>query len=536
MPVPASLRKPLYWLLALLLLVGVGFGVGAWLTWRHDHLPAVSLANQVPATADAVVWLDRMDVAARGLRRLTDRVAGARGVREALQLLADVDPLDREAVQGVGLRPDAGAVLFRWQGALWLALPVADPKGAQHVLTVLKHRGYGCEGQNPWQVLDRQGAHKQVAEMRLRDGMLLLAWPTGPKAASFGDYDAAAKRPTLTSGPGELHAQLQVAADGPELTAIHGLLGPANLVLGGLVDRVERLDADLQLDVAQPQLHVRLASKPGALADIADYHMRFLPEAPGALLDLGQLLPDETPLLFRARLNPALLALVPQALRDAFLPASTLGALHPALNGVDFQRTVLQVWDGQIAIVLLGVADDLPLDPGAWAQRSWRKDLRVGLAFSTHTDTEADAVVQAVRAAMETSADKPTTAQFRDWAGLAVANPDAPWWLLRHGRQLVLVSGHGEGDDLARVATGKFPDLHAAATAPVEKSLLDGAGRWAGVLVETPRIARALRRRGMPDYAVQLLAAVQSLAVAVSLDADALTLDVQLRPTVEVAP
>ena len=40
----------------------------------------------------------------------------------------------------------------------------------------------------------------------------------------------------------------------------------------------------------------------------------------------------------------------------------------------------------------------------------------------------------------------------------------------------------------------------------------------------------------MPDYIVQLLAAVQSVAVAVSLDADALTLDVQLRPAAEATP
>jgi hypothetical protein len=533
MSAPRQRRK---WLFALVVLAAIGFGVGAWLTWRHDHLPALPLAHQVPQQADAVVWLDRLDAAARGLRRLTDRVAGARGVREAMQMFAEVDLLDRDAVEKAGLRTDAGVVLFRWKGALWLALPVADDKGAAHVQTVLKRRGYTCVGQNPWQVMDRQDAQKPVAEMRVKENMLLLAWAIAEKPGTFADLDAAPKRQVLTGGAGEVHAQMQVVADGPELTALHGVLGPANLVLGGLIDRIERLDADLQLDAPQPALHVRMASKPGALADIADYHMRFLPDAPGALLDLGQLLPDETPLLLRARLNPAILGLVPQALRDALLPTSALGAWHPALNGVDFQRAVLQAWDGQVAAVLLGVADDTPLDPNAWTQRSWRKDLRFALAFSTHTDTEADTLQQAVRAALETSADKPTTAQFRDWSGFAIANPDAPWWLLRHGRHVVLVSGRGEGEDLERIASGKFPDLRAAATAPVEKALLDGAGRWLGALVETPRLARALRRRGVPDYAVKLLAAVQSVAVGVSLDADALSLDVQVRPSAEATP
>ena len=529
-------RSRRLWPWVLIVLAGAGFAIGAWLTWRHEHLPAVPVAQQVPQQADAVVWLDRLDAATRGMRRLTDRVPGARGIRDALQVLVDVDLMDREAVAKVGLRPDAGVALFRWRGVLWLALPVASEDGAQHILTVLKRRGYTCVGQNPWRIMDRQDVHAQVAEMRLSDGTALLQWPIAAKPATFAEYDAAPKRQALTANPGELHAQLQVAADGPELAAIHGLLGPANLVLGGLVDRIERLDADVQLDAAEPALHARLASKPGALTDIADYHVRFLQEAPGALLDLGQLLPDETPLLLRARLNPAILGLVPQVLRDALLPAAALGAWHPSLNGVDFQRSVLQAWDGQIAVALLGVADDLPLDPNVWTQRSWRKDLRFALAFSTHTDTEADTLQQTVRAAVETSVDKPTPAQFRDWGGFAIANPDAPWWLLRHGRHVVLLSGRGEGEDLERIATGKFPDLRTAATAPIEKSLLDGAGRWAGALVETPRLARALRRRGVPDYAVKLLAAVQSVAVAVSLDADALTLDVQVRPSQGALP
>ena len=166
-------RRP-YWIVALVLLVGIGFGIGAWFTWRHDHLPAVSLASQVPEKADAVVWLDRLDLAANGLRRLTDRVAGARGVRDALQVLADVDPLDRSAVEAAGLRPDAGAVFFRWQDALWLVVPVAEEKGAQHIQTVLKRRGYGCVGQNPWQIMDRQDAHKEVAEMRFQRELVLL--------------------------------------------------------------------------------------------------------------------------------------------------------------------------------------------------------------------------------------------------------------------------------------------------------------------------------------------------------------------------
>ena len=518
------------WLALLAGLLISGFCVGAWLTWRHDHLPALSLAPLVPEAADGVLWLDRLDGAARGLRRLTDRVAGVGGLREAVTLLAGLDLLDPKAVARAGLRPDAGVVLFRWQGAVWLVLPVAADAGAQHARNLLERRGYLVQGAGPWQIFDRTASARQVAQMRLAAGVLIVAWPLADKAAGLAEYDASPRRQTLTAGPGEVHAQLRLAPDGPELTGLHGLLGPANLILGGILDRMERLDLDLQLDNIAPILRFRLLAHAGALADVADYHVHFLDESPAALLDLGRLLPDETPLLLRARLNPALLGLVPQTLRDQYLPQSALGLWHPALNGIDFQRALLQPWDGQIALGLLAVANDLPLDVSTWAQRPWRKDLRFFVALGMHSDAEATALVGSVRTALETASLRPQVAQFREWAGFLVESGDPPWWLLQKGRDLALVSGEGEGQDLMRVANGKFPDLHGAALAAVEKSLVAGSERWAGALVETPRVARALRRRGVPDYVVQLVAGVQSIACGLTLDADALTLDLQLRP------
>lgn len=525
---PIARRKWPYLLLIVLLLLG--FTLGAWLTWRHDHLPAVPLATLVPEDADALLWLDRLDVATRGLKRLTDRVPGARGLREALTLLADVDLLDRDAVEKAGLRPDAGAALFRWKNALWLALPVENADGAQHVMKLLQKRGYKLQGQGPWQIFDRQNAQKQVAQMRLEGGTLVLQWPLTDKPGTLEERAQAPHLKTLPTAKGELHARMQIQADGPEIAQLHALLGPANLILGGLIDRLERLELDVELDAKQPVLHLRLLSQPEALREIADFHMNFLSEGPGALLDLGQVLPDETPLLLRARLNPALLAMVPQGLRDQFLPVTLLGHWHPALNGVDFQRTLLQVLDGQVAAGLLGLADDFPLDPGQWPQRSWRKDLRFFVAATAKSDTDAEALLTAVRTALETSADKPVTTQLLEWAGISVPIADTPWWLLRHGRHLLLVSGRGEGEDLARIASGKFPDLRSSVQGAVEKTLVDGAGRWAGILVETPRIARALRRRGMPDYVVQMLSAVQAVAAGIALDKNGVSLDVELRP------
>ena len=523
--------------LVLGLLVLAGFGVGAWLTWRHDHLPVVDVARWVPTDADALVWTPRLSQVTRSVREVTGQIPGLAGVADAGKVLVGVDMTRPESLDDVGLQPAAGVALFRFDGALWAIIPVADARGVVHVRGLLEKRGYRLVvGQLVTHVFDRTDTQREVALLREDPGVLVLRWSITPpttqaKPVDFAAYDQAKKLTALPDRPGDVHARMLVKADGPELTTVHTLLGPANLVLGGMIDRVDTLQADVRLSGGEPRVDVTLSGKPGAFQDVADYHTRFIAEAPGALLDVGAVLPDETPLLVRARINPALLAMVPEALRTAFLPPTLLGAWHPALNGVDFQRTVLDTLDGQVALGVLAVADDVPLDPGQWPTRSLRKDLRFFVAASCKTDAQAETLLAGVRMALETSPDKPTLAQFGDWAGFAVPVADTPWWLLRSGRHVLVVSGRGEGEDLQRTASGKFESLAKSAGGGLAQDVLTGRGRWAGALVELPRIVRSLRRRGVPEYVLELLGSIRSVATSVALDNDGIQVQLALQPT-----
>lgn len=513
-------------------LLALGFGAGAWLRWRHDTLPAVDVAPWIPVDAEALVWTHRLDTVTRSVRQLTRQVPGLEGVGEASKLLVGVDLTDAEAVAASGLQPQSGLAVFRFGGALWAVIPLEDSRGALQIHDLLTKRGFTVvPGQPVTRVMDRTDVKREVAQLREDRGVLLVRWAMDDKVADPDAYENAPKLTKLPSPPGEVHARMQVRADGPEIASLHAAVGPANLVLGGMIDRVTMVEADLVLATAQPYVHVKMTGAPGAFQDVADFHTRFVPDAPGASLDLGSVLPDETPLLVRAKVNPALLEMVPVAIRDAYLPPTVLGGWHPALNGVDFGRSVRDVLDGEVAAGLLAVADDFPLDPSLWLSRSLRKDLRFFVAASCKTDTDAANLLGLVKTALETGADKPSVVQFGDWAGIAVPVADMPWWLLRSGRHLLVVSGRGEGEDLARTASGKFPSLDKAVGDGPAREVLTGRGRWFGALVEFPRIVRALRRRGVPTYALELLGALRSVSAGVGLTGDGIDLVLSLQPT-----
>jgi len=182
------------------------------------------------------------------------------------------------------------------------------------------------------------------------------------------------------------------------------------------------------------------------------------------------------------------------------------------------------------------VADDVPLDPRIWPSLSARRSLRAVLALSMRSDVAADALVQRVRTVLDTSTEPSKPAQFGRWTGLAAAGPEAPWWLLRDGRRLALVSGVGAGDDLGRMAAGRFPSLGAVVAGDIERDVVQGRRQWLSVLVTTPRITRSLRRRGVPDHFVQMLGSVAAVAAVVRLTPDGIEFDAALRPAGEAPP
>ena len=108
--------------------------------------------------------------------------------------------------------------------------------------------------------------------------------------------------------------------------------------------------------------------------------------------------------------------------------------------------------------------------------------------------------------------------------------------LVHHQTALLLISGKGELARFRRTAQGKFPSLAKVAATPMEKAMAADSIGWIGMASTTGRIARAARRRGVPDAFVRMVRGVASVTAGVQLDADGIAAEVQLRPRAEARP
>ncbi|MBI5607269.1 MAG: hypothetical protein HY902_00145 [Deltaproteobacteria bacterium] len=536
------------------LLGGAGLALLALLAWwllgdaaRRSPWQA---AAWLPKDAEVQVWTAPLGEVSSGARALAGRVQGLGGVVDAVKLASGVDFSDAEAVERAGLRADAGVALTLWQGAVWTAMPVTGQAGVDHLLEQLRRRGYGvsaAEGDahgRHWAVADRLGQRQDFLRVWYVDGAALLRLPLDPTPTQTADaaldaYLAAAKLTPAELGerPGSVHARWLLAGSGGHAAQAkslgHAALGPVDLIFGGVIERTQTATLDVSADAAGVRATLRLEAGADKLKDMADYHVGFVPA--GAELAVGDLLPDETPLLLRLRVNPALWSMLPGPVQNAVLPSTALQALHPALTGVD-ARQMLGDFDGQLAIGLLAVADSVPLDPAIWPRLDWHTALRPFVIASFKSDTAAKGWLDRLRSAVQASAQQGGGEQVLahtqgSWGGFAASGPGAPWWLLQRGRALAWLAGQGTGDDLRRLAEGKFPTLDKAAALDSEKQLVAGTQHGDGLLVATPRLVRSLRRRGVPEYATGLIGAIASVAVTVELLNDALVVQAILRPS-----
>ncbi len=526
-------------LAAMVLLTAGAIGGWIWYAQRDVALSPWQAARFLPADADAVAWTATLGDVADNLGALGKNVQGLQGVFEMVKLAVGVDLRDARATERAGLRRDAGLAASIWHNGLWMALPVANSAGVDHVLEVLRRRGYGIGApqlaalQRSWLIADRQGGQGRARVWDLGDTAVvrvaLDATATGNEISDVQAWLATPKRSDVALDGAVLRIAMAWGLDTPQAKRVreplHKLLGPADLLVGGALDRVQGLDVRAELGGDGVRLRATLQAPSGKLADIAAYYQNFVGD--DAALNVGDLLPDETPLLLRARVNPALLSMVPEALRNQVLPATALAVLHPSLSGVD-AGSIINQWDGQVALAVLAIGDSVPLDPNAWKNLWWRTALRLGLAVSLRTDVAAKDTLEKLRSAIDTSADRSTPAQYGAWAGFGVPGPGAPWLLLRNGRHLAVVAGTGATDDLRRITDGKYASLDKVARPGLDRALVQGQGTWLGVRLATPRIVRSLRRRGVPDYASQLVGAIDTVAARVQLTNDAMVAELSL--------
>lgn len=513
-----------------------------WYGGQDPALPPWQAERFLPADADVAVWSAPIGEVADQLGVLGSQVPGLRGVFDLVKLYVGVDLRDAEATARAGLRRDAGLTVCIWRNGVWLAVPIRSPAGAAHIAENLRRRGYGIgpsqahsSGQS-WQIDDRQGGVNRARVWQLSDSVVvrvaLDATPTGNAVGAIDTLVASKPRTDMDLAGAAIRAETAWGLQTPQAKLIQGqlhkLLGPADLAIGAAVDLVHSAGVRLDIGAERTSLTVKCRTEPNKLKDIADFHQNFV--LAGGELAIADLLPDETPLLLRARINPALWNNVPEFLRERVVPTSALTLLHSSLSAVD-ARQILAQWDGQIAVALLAIGDQVPLDPNGWRNLWWRTALRLAVAVSFKTDTLAADVVTKLAAAIDTSAERTQVAQFGAWTGFSVPGPESPLFVLRKGKHVAMVAGTAAGDDLRRVVEGKFEALAKVARDGTDREIVDGKATWLGARVNTPRLVRSLRRRGVPDYAVQLVGAIEIVDARVQLGPSELVLELVLQPS-----
>ncbi len=533
-------------------------GVAAWLSLRGPGQgAALRLADVVPADARATVWVDDVGGLFDALGRVGRRLEGAEELPQALGMALGLERATGQGVDAAGLVADSPAVAFVWQDALWAALAVHPGRGPQHMRRWLADRGFqvaplGAADRGTWRVT-RAGS--PVAHVWAGGGVLLARAPLPQelvqalgRAKASGDKGAqapadppasdaqaeaahaaweAVDKAAPRAGPGLLHLRASLTKGDALRPAIRKQLGLASLLFGGMVDAVQGVDADLSLGGDTLELRVRLPSVPGASKDTAAYYDGFLS---GPALELGGVLPDEVALWGRAHVNPKLLGMIPGFLRDRLLPKSLLGRLHPRFAGVDARNLLLDRLEGRVAVGLLGVDDALPLSPAQLR----RVDLRKLVGWFAALTLQQPAHATALQAAMRGPDDVDVV--LGAWHGWRATVGGVDVALLRKGNALLWISGKGELARFQRAASGRFPTLGKAAGSPLERAVAADQAGWIAFGSTTGRIARAARRRGVPDAFVRMVRGVAALAGAVTLDADGLALRVALRPRAVAAP
>jgi hypothetical protein len=519
---------------------------GAWYvsSTNWSSAGAFDPASHVPKDVDTVAWIGSLGALADGLTEIADRIRGSGGLAEAAKLLLDVPSLDDAGLRAAGLAPQHGAVVFGWRQAYWLVAPLSSAAGADHLLGLFQRRGHPVtelaqqESLRTWQVKDRAG-ERVVGHLWLKDGLVVgrlaavsvpsEATPVALEPAEFEIWSAAKRLPSgaLDSAGAVISAYSQIGRDDALRRRLRRSLGPASLLFGRYVGSFTRVSVNLRIKAGEPSLDVRLYGPKAQAAEIQRYHHAFITDDK-ELVDFGDVLPDEVTALARARVNPNLVAMISGVVGLA--GGVDLGLVDRSLRSLDMRSLLLDPFDGQLAVAVLGISDDATPDLRRWRGDGWRKMAGVAVAVALKTDTAAAHLLDRIRQRLEDDKISVRDAKLGPWTGLHRESGKASWSLLKRGRAVLWILGDGELARFERVAAGRFPSLAKTLEGDLERAAVTGKGQWLSLLVTTGRAVRSARRRGIPDAITAMVASVTAVAAGVELHEDGATIRLSVRP------
>ncbi len=517
----------------------------AWWLKSPDNVSKIAFdpAVQVPAQANQIAWADSLHNIASGLATLANKVRGSEGLQEATRLLLAVRSLDDEGLSEIGLVADQGVAGFSWRDGNWIVLPVSSEVGASHLVELLGRRGHQVtelparDSLRTWRIHTR-AKDRVLGHLWLVDQLVIARTKSAPLPTDATPIAAAPEevdewltskrmKPGALVSKGELNVRWNFTKRDPLLSKLRRALGPAALLFGRYVASFKSAQASLSLRAPGPALNVRLYAPKEQASEVRRYHFGFI-ENDAALLNLADVLPDEVIAIVRSRIHPNLVSMAAGLLKMA--GGVNLGIIDPSLRSLDADALLLEPFDGQLAVALLGVSDEATPDIRQWRGGGWRRQAGVAIAMAMTTDTAANLLVERVRQRLSEDGAGFKTTTLGNWTGLTRKGGQSSWSLVRHKRGVLWILGDGELQRFERVTSGRFPSLGKVVQGALERSVVDGKGQWISALLTTGRAVRSARRRGIPNSITAMVASVAALAAGIELHDDGVSVRLTLRP------
>jgi hypothetical protein len=183
----------------------VATAVGGYFAWKHyDRLRAgADVTRYVPANAQTLFWVPRLDQAAEALSRFTRGINEAARLREYLKAETGADLGSAEGLRQVGVDPEAGMAIYSQGPLIHLLFGVEDPlKLSRAIAAKFVNLGYpppaNAENEDTTQIRTVKDAEGRVyAAYAARDGLMAVVYSVSdadPTEGLKGVFDTSGDR------------------------------------------------------------------------------------------------------------------------------------------------------------------------------------------------------------------------------------------------------------------------------------------------------------------------------------------------------